>query len=87
MLWRRQTVFDERAVNHELRCRIRQLVALPRIHLVQHGGEVPVHAVDRDRENVLGHEVLGMLAGQGLEVAVEGEVVADEDLVADRDPD
>lgn len=28
-----------------------------------------------------------MLAGQGLEIAMEGEVVADEDLVADRDTD
>jgi hypothetical protein len=38
-------------------------------------------------ENTFDHEVLGVLAGQGLEVAVEGEVVADEDLVADRDAD
>jgi hypothetical protein len=46
--------------------------------LLPHRREVPLHAVDSDREDVHETYVLGVLGEHGREIAVERHVVADQ---------
>src|SRR5437660_8330275 len=84
MLRRFELSFHERTVDDEFCLSVLNLVLLPRLDLALHRFEVPLHAIDTDRNRIHETESFGVLRKYGSEIAVECHIVADEDSVAYR---
>jgi hypothetical protein len=78
-----EIALNECFVDDELRIAIRELGLSPSLDVGAHGFEVPLHPVNADCEGVGDDEVLRVLVEDGGEVAVESEIIADENSEAD----
>jgi hypothetical protein len=70
MLWSVQLVLNERPVYNQLGCCARELPGSPRLDLPPHRLEVPLHAVDADRDGIDQREALEVFRQKRLEVAM-----------------
>jgi len=71
MSWRLQRALDERLVDHDLRCDIREFAALPPLHLLPHRFEVSLRPIDTDRDAIDERERLRVL-GKHRRIQISG---------------
>src|SRR5690349_11334133 len=80
-----QLSFHEGLVDQKLRRDVGKLGIAPALNGLNHRLEIPLHGIDADGERILQREILAVFGEDRLEVALECHVLANKDLVADRD--